>query len=326
MKICIIGAGAIGGFIGTRLALTGQAQVSALARGETLAALRSKGWRVSTAQGLLQTPAVASDNATELGVQDLVIIAVKGPALAAVAASLGTLLGPETVVMPAMNGVPWWFCEGLPSFVEPLPALDPNGAIARAIPLRRVLACVVHGSMSTPEPGLVQHKMGQGLIIGEPLGGISERAERIGELFKAAHFDVTVSANVRYDIWYKLWGNLTTNPITAITGTTVDKLLNDPDLREFCSAAMREAALIGERIGCPIMQSAEDRHVITAKLGAFKTSMLQDVEAGRPIELDSIVTAVVQIGQRLGVATPCISGILGLTRVFAQLQGLYPKV
>ncbi|HEV8315451.1 MAG TPA: 2-dehydropantoate 2-reductase [Burkholderiaceae bacterium] len=316
MKVCIVGAGAIGGFIGTRLATAGRAEVSAIARGATLAALREHGWRLQQATELLQAPARASDSATELGVQDLVVIAVKGPALASVAQAIGPLLGPQTLVLPAMNGVPWWF--------EPLQSVDPGGVIAQAIPLQHVIGCVVHASTSTPEPGLVRHRMGRGLIIGEPAGGHSERVQRVAELLTHAGFEVTPSANVRYDIWYKLWGNLTMNPVSALTGATIDRVLADPLVRAFCSAAMREAAAIGERIGCAIAQTPEDRHAVTVKLGAFKTSMLQDVEAGRAIELDALVTAVQELGQRHGVPTPNIDALLGLTRLFARMRGLYP--
>jgi 2-dehydropantoate 2-reductase len=333
-KVCIVGAGAIGGLIGTRLAVAGRAQVSALARGATLEALRKHGWRMDTAvgQGAGQPPrrlqaAVerASDNAADLGVQDLVVIAVKGPALTQVARGIGPLLGPQTVVLPAMNGVPWWFCSALPGFEGGLASVDPGGEIARAISFDRVLGCVVHAAASMPEPGLVAHRAGQGLIVGEPRGGASERVHEVGGLLAHAGFDATRSENVRYDVWYKLWGNLTMNPVTAITGATMDRVLADPLVREFCSAAMREAAVIGERIGCTIAQQPEDRHAITARLGAVRTSMLQDVEAGRAIELDAIVTAVHEIGRRLGVATPAIDALLGLTRLFARERGLYPR-
>ncbi len=324
-KVCIVGAGAIGGLIGSRLAAAGRAQVSALARGATLDALRTHGWRMDTASGRVQAAARASDSAADLGEQDLVVIAVKGPALTQVVRDIGPLLGPRTAVMPAMNGVPWWFCSGLPGFDTGLSSVDPGGEIARAVAFDRVLGCVVHASASTPEPGLVAHRMGQGLIVGEPRGGASDRARDVSELLAHAGFDGTTSQNVRYDIWYKLWGNLTMNPVSAITGATMDRLLEDPLVRDFCSVAMREAAVIGARIGCAIAQSPEDRHAITAKLGAFKTSMLQDVEAGRAIELDAIVTSVHEIGRRLGIATPAIDALLGLTRVFARGRGLYPS-
>jgi 2-dehydropantoate 2-reductase len=224
-----------------------------------------------------------------------------------------------------MNGVPWWFCEGVPAFAgRPLQSVDPGGDIERALPFDRVLGCVVHASVSMREPALAQHRMGHGLIVGEPRGGQSERAQRVVDVLAQAGFDVTHSADVRRDIWYKLWGNLTMNPVSALTGATVDRILGDPEVRAFCSATMLEASAIGARIGCPIAQSPEDRYAITAKLGAFKTSMLQDAEAGRAIELDAIVTVVQEIGQRLGLPTPHVDTLLGLTRLSARVRGLYP--
>lgn len=324
MKICIYGAGAIGGLIGTRLAATGQHQLSAVARGATLAALKTHGFRMQSASGLISGPVQAAQNPAQLGPQDVVVVAVKGGALPAVALNIAPLLGPDTVVLPALNGVPWWFGESLPTLrgLE-LPAVDRDGALSKAIPFRHVLGCVVHASASCPESGLVQHRLGQGLIIGEPLGGTSERLSGLAEALRGAGFDVTESPHIQQDVWYKLWGNMTMNPVSALTGTTTDQILADPLLREFCSAAMREAAAIGERLGCPISQSPEDRHAVTLKLGAIKTSMLQDVEAGRGIELDAIVTAVQQLGQVLGEPTPFINALLGMTRVFARQRGLY---
>lgn len=326
MKVCIVGAGAIGGFIGTRLAQAGQAQVSALARGATLEALRTHGWRLQAGGSLVQAHAVASDDPRALGAQDLVVIAVKGPALSEVALRIAPLVGADTLVMPAMNGVPWWFCQGIEGIGQrPLESVDPGGVIGAAIPFGQVLGCVVHASTSTSEPGVVHHRMGQGLIVGEPRGGRSERAARVAAVLQTAGFEVTHSANVRYDIWYKLWGNLTMNPVSAITGATGDRILADPLVREFCSAVMREAAAVGARIGCPIAQEPEDRHAVTSRLGAFKTSMLQDVEAGRAIELDALVGAVRELGQRVAVPTPHVDTLFGLTRLFGRVRGLYPQ-
>jgi 2-dehydropantoate 2-reductase len=328
MKVCVVGVGAIGGFIGSRLAAAGHVQVSALARGATLQALRREGWRLRLADTgeLLQAPAHASDSATALGPQDLVVVAVKGPALPSLAPTLAPLIAPHTVVLPAMNGVPWWFGQGVAAVGDaPLDSVDPGGAIATALPFAQVLGCVVHASAAVPEPGLVQQQRGQALIVGEPQGGRSDRAQRVVDVLAQAGFEATHSERVRYDIWYKLWGNLTMNPVSAITGATIDRILADDDLRNFCSAAMREAALIGSRIGCAIDQSPEDRHAVTARLGAFRTSMLQDVDAGRPLELDAIVTAVQELGRRTGVPTPNVSALLGMSRVFAQVRGLYPN-
>ena len=324
MKICIYGAGAIGGFIGARLASTGQHQLSAVARGATLAALQTQGFRLQTADGLVGGSVHASADPADVGPQDLVVLAVKGGALPAVALTMRPLLGPHTVVLPAVNGVPWWFGQSLPALSgKDLPAVDPGGALSEAIPLEQVLGCVVHASASCPEPGLVHHRLGQGLIVGEPLGGLSQRLHAVADVLRGAGFEVTASERIQQDVWYKLWGNMTMNPVSALTGTTTDQILADPLLRDFCSAAMREAAAIGERLGCPIAQSPEDRHALTLKLGAIKTSMLQDVEAGRGIELDAIVTAVQQLGQVLGEPTPFINALLGMTRVFARQRGLY---
>jgi 2-dehydropantoate 2-reductase len=326
-KVCVVGVGAIGGFIGARLAAAGKVRVSALARGETLAALRTHGWRLRVGAELTQIPAQASASAAELGVQDLVFIAVKGPALGEVARAIRPLLGADTVVIPAMNGVPWWFCQGLAGWGEaPLTSVDPGGRIGAAIARSRVLGCVVHASAALAEPGLVEHRMGNGLIVGEPDGGDSARAAATVALLRDAGFDATESARIRYDIWYKLWGNLTMNPISAITGATADRVLDDPQVLDFCSAAMSEAQALGRLIGCDITQSPADRHAITRRLGAFRTSMLQDAQAGRAIELDAIVGVVHEISTRLGVASPNIAALLGLTRLFARVHGLYPPV
>ena len=325
MKVCVVGAGAIGGLLAARLARAGTADVSVLARGATLAALRERGLTLESAGQLVTTTPRASDRAAELGAQDLIVIAVKGPALTAVAEQIAPLLRPDTIVMPAMNGVTWWFCAGVPGFGDkPLETVDPGGRIARAIPLPHVLGCVVHMSALVKAPATIDHRNGQGLIVGEPAGGTSARAQRVVDILASAGFEARHSADVRYDIWYKLWGNLTMNPVSALTGATLDRILGDPLVRELCSATMREAALIGARIGCPIAQSPEERHAVTARLGAFKTSMLQDAEAGRTIELDAIVGAVHEIGARIGEPMPMIEALLGLTRLFARGRGVYP--
>jgi 2-dehydropantoate 2-reductase len=328
LKICVIGAGAIGGFLGTRLALAGKAQVSALARGPTLVALRDHGWRLQEGPSLLQAPAaLAADDPRELGAQDLLVIAVKSPALPALAPTLAPLLSPQTLVLPAMNGVPWWFSGGIEALSQrPLESVDPGGVIAAALPFSQVVGCVVHAAVSTAAPGIAVHRMGRGLIIGEPGGGESTRVRELAALFGGAGFEVRTSANIRYDIWYKLWGNMTMNPVSALTGATLDRVLDDELVRAFCSSAMREAAAVGARIGCDVHESPEDRHAVTRKLGAAKTSMLQDAEALRPLELDALVGAVREIGRRVGVETPNIDALFGLTRLFGRVRGLYPPV
>jgi 2-dehydropantoate 2-reductase len=312
--VCIVGAGAIGGVVGTRLAATG-VPVSALARGRTLDALRANGWRVRSGGELVRAPlAAAGDNAEALGVHDVVVLTVKAHALPALAPALTPLLGPDTVVVAALNGVPWWFFDGLGGRYDGLRlnAVDPDGAIAAALPTRSVIGCVVHMSASTPEPGLSDHRAGDGLILGSPKGA---DLEPIAGLLSKAGFAVTASPRVQKDIWYKLWGNMTMNPISALTGATADRILDDELVAAFTFAVMGEAAAIGERIGCAITESAADRCAVTRKLGAFKTSMLQDAEAGRPLELDALVTVVREIGRAVGVPTPNTDALLGLTRL-----------
>lgn len=298
-----------------------------LARGTTAAALRARGWRLQTQQGLISALANIAETPSALGPQDLVIVAVKGPSLASVAASVGPLLGPDTAVLTAMNGVPWWFFHGFGTAYRDLrlSSVDPKGEIESALPARRIVGCVVHASCSTPEPGLVQHHGGQRLIIGEPAGDPAPRTHAIAAQLTAAGFDVEVSRCIQRDIWYKLWGNMTMNPISALTGATMDRILDDELVKRFCLAAMSEAAAIGARIGCPIEQSGEDRIAVTRRLGAVKTSMLQDVEAHRQVEIDVLLSAVREIGERVEVATPAIDALLGLARLQARVQGLYPS-
>jgi len=225
-----------------------------------------------------------------------------------------------------MNGVPWWFSTGIDALgARPLESVDPGGVIARAIPAARVVGCVVHAAVSTSAPGIAVHRMGRGLIIGEPQGGDSARVQQLAALFSRAGFEVRASARIRYDIWYKLWGNMTMNPVSALTGATLDRVLDDELVRTFCSAAMREAAAVGARIDCDVQESPEDRHAVTRRLGAARTSMLQDVDALRPLELDALVGAVREIGARVGVPTPNIDALFGLTRLFGRVRGLYPS-
>jgi 2-dehydropantoate 2-reductase len=327
LNVTIVGAGAIGGCIGTRLASLGDVPVAAFARGATAQALREHGWRLDSAGARVQAPAAAvSDHAAALGIQDLVVIAVKGPSLPALAPRLAALIGPDTAILPAMNGVPWWFGHGLPGDAAGMniETVDPGGAIARVLPPSQVLGCVVHIAAAVAEPGLVQHRMGQGLIVGEPTAPDSPRLRAVAALLRRAGFEVTVSPQIHRDAWYKLWGNVTMNPVSALTGATADRVLDDPLVRQFCSAVMLEVAEVGARIGCAIDQTPADRHAVTRKLGAFKTSMLQDVEAGRPLELDAIVDAVREVAGRVGVATPNLDALFGLARLMARGRGLYP--
>jgi len=333
-KICIVGAGAIGGWIGARLAAAGCA-VSALARGATLTALQTQGLRLREAVNGAVRESVysvhadgdAAQLAAEQGVPELLVIALKAPALPEVAPRLVPLVGPDTVVLTAMNGVPWWFLHGVGGALagHALEAVDPGGAIGRAIAVDSVIGSVVHASCSVDAPGVIRHRAGNELIVGEPSGAETPRVHALVQLLTQAGFEATVSRRIQADIWYKLWGNMTVNPACALTGVTADKLLADDLARGFLSAVMLEARAIGTRLGIPIVDSPDARHAITRSLGALKPSMLQDVEAGKPVELDALVTAVRELGQLTGVATPFTDALLGLARVHARARGLYPE-
>ncbi len=319
-RVCVVGCGAIGGWIGAGLASAG-CQVSAFARGATLTALQQQGLRLGDTQYAVN----ASANAAELGAQDLVVVAVKAPALHGVARQVEPLIGPNTVVMTAMNGIPWWFFHkfGGPLAGTRLKAIDAAGAIDNAIPAASVIGCVVHASCSVEAPGVIRHHFGNGLIVGEPSGQASERVHALAALLNQAGFSASVSAQIQKDIWYKLWGNMTVNPVSALTGATTDLILDDELVCRFISSVMLEAKEIGKRIGIGIDQQPSDRHQVTRKLGAFKTSMLQDMEAGKPVELDALVTVVKELGTLTEVQTPFTDALLGLSRLQARVRGLY---
>jgi 2-dehydropantoate 2-reductase len=342
MRICVVGAGAIGGVIAARLAAAEGTDVSVLARGATLAALASDGLRVAAAGGTETTKATVvssgpgwtswtgrpaagltvSDDAASRGPQDVVIVAVKAQSMPSVAASIGPLLGPRTAVLSTLNGVPWWFLDGFggPAAGRHLESVDPGGAVASVLPAARVIGGTVHLSASSPAPGQVAWRSGNGLIIGELDGSSPPRLEALAAALRAAGFDVTVSPRIRDDVWYKLWGNLTLNPICALTNASTGPALDDDLVREFISRAMLEARTIGMRIGCPIAQTPEDRHQVTRKLGDFVPSMLQDARAGRPLELDALTGAVRELGELTGVPTPFVDAIHGLTRLWASTR------
>ena len=324
MKVAIYGAGAIGSWMGVRLAQAG-CDVSVVARGATLEALRADGLRLESKEvDCVRVRCSASP--ADLGVQELAVIAVKAPAMADVAKAIGPLIGPDTIVLTAMNGVPWWFFEGFGARYAGtrLKAVDPEGAIARAIPAKHIIGCVVHASCSLNSPGFVKQHFGNKLIVGQPSGEKTARVKELVALLERAGFEAVLSDQIQKDAWYKLWGNMTVNPISAFTGATTDLILNDDLVRGFVSSVMLEAREIGGRIGIPIDQRPEDRHQMTRKLGAFKTSMLQDVEAGKPVELDALVTVVKELGELTQVATPFTDALLGLSRLHARVHGLYP--
>ena len=321
MNICVVGAGAIGGWVAAKLAIAGE-PVRVLARGDTLRLLRAEGVRLAEQGEEFTANVDASDDCTAFGEQDLLFIAVKAPALASLASELRPLVGPGTVIVPMLNGVPWWFVGG-----EPLKSVDPDGSIGAALPFDQILGCVVHASCYRSGPNNVAVKHADKLIIGEPAGG--ETSERLAGLFgllDRAGLRPDITGNVRRAIWYKLWGNATINPLSALTRATCDRILADPECRAWMLEGMSELAAIGAAIGCPISESGEDRMAVTARLGAFKTSMLQDVEAGRPIELEALLGAPREIAARVGLQTPALDRLYGVTRLMTKSLGLLPSL
>jgi 2-dehydropantoate 2-reductase len=324
MKVCIYGAGAIGGWIGSAFARAG-CEVSVVARNVTQHALQERGLRLNHGGNIEAHPVKVSEVPADLGVQDLVVLAVKAPSLASVAMQIDPLLGPGTMVLTAMNGVPWWFLQGFGGEFagRHLASVDPLDSIARSIPARHVIGCVVHVSCSLDAPGLVRHHFGNKLIIGEPSGEKTPRVRELVALLEKAGIETTLSEQIQQDIWFKLWGNMTVNPVSALTGATTDLIMGDELVRGFISGVMLEAKAVGERLGIVIDQRPEDRHAVTLKLGAFKTSMLQDIEANKPVELDALVASVRELGQLTGVPTPGTDALLGLARLQARVRKLY---
>ncbi|MFO1292015.1 MAG: 2-dehydropantoate 2-reductase [Rubrivivax sp.] len=330
-KICVVGLGAVGGmfaaWLGSR-SPAGALRLSALARGATLAAVRAHGLLLESGGERIAVPLTVSDDPAALGPQDLVVLAVKGPALAAAAPAVRALCAPHTRVLCAMNGVPWWFFDGLEAGAGRaaglrLESVDAGGVVRALIAPGRVIGCVVHLSAATPAPGVVRHTGGHALVVGNAVGAPDDSLQAAAALLERAGFDVTRSPRVQRELWFKLWGNMTMNPVSALTGATCDRILDDELVRTFCSAVMREAQALGAAFGIPIAQQPEERHAVTRRLGAIKTSMLQDLEAGRPLELDALLGAVREIGLRLGIATPHVDALFGLARLLGRTRGLY---
>jgi 2-dehydropantoate 2-reductase len=327
MKICLYGAGAIGGLLGVRLAHKG-AEVSVIEVGPVLEAIQKNGLQVEELDGKMTSAKVtATSDPASLGHQDLVIVAVKGPTLKFICSKVAALVGPNTIVMTAMNGVPWWFFHGFGGKLAgtQLTSIDPDGSINAGIPADRVIGCVINLSCALLGAGIVKHVAGNALTIGEPNDTISDRVKGLGKVLTEAGFDVTVTPSIQQEIWFKLMGNMTHNPMSALTGATVDRIIDDPLTDVFCVQIMREAIAVGAKFGCTIDDTPEHRQEKTRKMGAFKTSMLQDVEAKKALELDAMCGAVSEIGLKVGVPTPYTDVLFGLTRVKGQVMGIYPE-
>ena len=324
MKICIFGAGAIGGYMGAKLAGAG-AEVSLVARGPHLAAMRAKGLTLIEEEGTTNVPVTASDNAADLGPQDYVIVTLKAHSVPPVVPKMQPLIGPETTIVSGVNGVPWWYFHKIGGPLEGtrLASVDPGDAQWNGFGPDRVLGCVVYPAAEVIEPGVVKHIEGNRFSLGEPDGSKSERALRLSEALSAAGLKAPVRPRLRDEIWVKLWGNLSFNPISALTHATLDVLCTDPGTRGVARAMMLEAQEIAEKLGVKFPIDVDRRIEGGAAVGAHRTSMLQDLDAGRPMEIDALVGSVQELGRITDTPTPAIDTVLALVQLRAKVAGLY---
>jgi 2-dehydropantoate 2-reductase len=323
-KICIVGAGAVGGLLAAKLATTG-ATVSVLARGAHLERIAADGLTLMEGEQRSIARLGAASDAAALGRQDIVIVALKAQGLVAAAPSLQPLVGPDTIVVPMMNGVPWWFFSGFGGGMAGtvLQTVDPGGVISSVLPPAQVVGAVVHLSSSVAAPGTIRRGRGNLLLLGEPSAAETPRLRRVVAALAAAGFDARPTAEIQREVWLKLWGNMNMNPISALTGSTADLIMDDPLTADLVRRMMEEAAEVGAKLGIAMNMTIDQRFDVTRELGAFKTSMLQDLEAGRGLEIDAILAAPIEIGDRLGIAMPYSKAVLGLARQRAMNAGLY---
>jgi 2-dehydropantoate 2-reductase len=325
VKICIFGAGAIGGYMGVDLTLAGH-DVALVARGAHLEAMRANGLRLITDAGERVTPVHATDRPADLGPQDYLIVALKAHQAWDAAEAMTPLIGPDTTVVTAMNGVPWWYFWGLegPYANLRLESVDPGERQWRLIGPERAIGCVVYPATELVGPGIVRHIYGDKFTLGEPDNSQSQRCQALSQAMQDAGFKAPVAPSIRNEIWLKLWGNLCFNPISALTRATLDVVATDPGTRNTARAMMIEAQRIGARLGVHFRVDVERRINGAARVGAHRTSMLQDLERGRALEIDALLTAVQEMGRLTDVDTPYIDTVLGLVQQMARTASLYP--
>lgn len=323
MKVCVFGAGAIGGLIGVQMARA-DVDVSVVARGAHLAAMRARGLRLQIDGEERVAHPRCTDVAAELGVQDYVIIALKAHAITDAVDAIAPLLGPQTCVATASNGLPYWYfhaAEGLPQGTT-LRSVDPGGKQWRVLGPERAVGCVVFPAAEVVAPGVIRHEHGLKFPVGEPGGERSHRIEVLHKVLARAGFDAPIRTDIRDEIWLKLWGNLCFNPLSALTHATVDVIATDPELRAICKSMMAEAKAIGDRLGLRLRVDAERRIDGVGALGAHKMSMLQDLERGRTMEIEPLVGVVQELGRLLDLPTPTIDIVLALIRQRARSASL----
>ena len=319
MKVCVIGAGAIGGLLAAKLARAGE-DVSVVARGAHLAAIASSGLTLIEERAQTVAKVKASDRIADFGEQDLIILGMKAHQVAAVVGDLPAIMGPRTAVLTAQNGIPWWyfFKHGGPHEGARLESVDPGGVIADHLPIDRVLTSVVYPAAEIERPGVIRHIEGNRFSLAEIDGSKSERILRVSEAFTRAGFKAPVVGDVRAEIWTKLWGNLSFNPISALTHATLVDICEFAPTRALAANMMREAQAIGEALGVRFRISLEQRIAGAESVGAHKTSMLQDIEAGRAIEADALLGSVIELGVLVGVATPRLDAIYAAVKLLGE--------
>lgn len=325
MKIAIFGAGAIGGYLAVKLHQAG-AEVSVIARGPHLAAIRSNGLTLKSEGETSTVRLPATDKAEEAGDQDYVIVTLKANGLPGAAPEIAKLMGPQTALVTGINGIPYWYFYGLegPWRDHVVESVDPGGRLWDLLPPRQVIGSIVYPAAEVIEPGVIEHTYGNRFSLGEPDGSKSERVESLSRMLVEAGLKAPVRTNIRDEIWVKLWGNLAFNPLSALTGSTLDRLAFRADLRAVARAMMEEASQVAEALGARFAVSIDKRIDGAGEVGVHKTSMLQDLERGRPMEIGALLGAVVELGQLVQKPVPLCESILALLRERARQSGLYP--
>jgi len=325
MRIAVFGAGAIGGYLAAKLALAGRVELSVVARGAHLEAIKADGLKLIEDGKETIAPVRAAARAEQLGVQDYVVLALKAHSLAPALDQIAPLLGPDTAVVTMQNGVPWWYFYKAGGALEGtrLAAVDPGGAIWTRIGPERVIGSVVYPAVEVDAPGLIRHVEGTRFSLGEPSGEKSERVTALASELVKAGLQAPVREDIRSEIWIKLWGNLSFNPISALTGSTLAAIVADEGTRALARAMMLEAQAIGEHLGVRFPVAVDRRIKGAGDVGEHKTSMLQDLERGRPMEIDALVTAVQELGRLTGQPTPTIDSVLALVRRLGIERGCY---
>ena len=323
MRVTILGVGAVGGWLAAGLARAG-ADVRLFARGQTLKALRADGLVFADGEKVEEFRLPASDDAAALAGADILLMGMKGHDVPAARETIAALAGDRALIVPALNGIPWWFTDGLagPAGGAVLESVDPRGALAAAFPARRIIGCVAHVGTKVEAPGRIRLMKADRLLLGDPSGQAGDVPAELAALFQAGGVPGRVVPDIRTEVWSKLWGNMSMNPVSALCRADLTSMIDDPGTHGMMVMLMQEMAEIGARIGLPLTEDIPARIGVARRLGAFRTSMLQDLEAGRRMEIGPIIGALVELADRLGLAVPATRGIHGMTRLLASNLGL----